>query len=272
MNASHRHYLDSLGLQLWTVRNQLATDVPGTLRAVQDAGYAQVELMRTMDANAILAHARPLGLRVTSAMIDWNALVHPAAPGTATAAAHVQLARELGLQYLVFGYVGKGHRETVAQVRALVARAHAFGRQCREAGIQLCYHHHSFEFAALDDGRTTAWQIFTAEFDPALVQFELDVFWLAIGGRDPVSTLRDLRGRVAQVHLKDLAPGHGVITDEAQVPATAFRELGAGTVDLPAVLAACAETGVAQCHVEQDQSPDPLASIATSARFLRGLA
>jgi len=269
--AAGRRYLDSLGVQLWTVRNQLATDVPGTLRAVKDAGYVQVELMRTMDAPAILTHTRPLGLRVTSAMIDWNALVNPATPGTATPEAHVQLAREIGLKYLVFGYVGKGHRETIAQVRALVAKLNAFGRQCRDAGLQLCYHHHSFEFAPLDDGRTTAWQIFVAEFDAALVKFELDVFWLAIGGLDHVRTLRELRGRVAQVHLKDLEPGHGVITDEAKVPASAFKELGAGTINFPAVLAACAETGVAQCHVEQDQSPDPLASIVTSARFLRGL-
>ncbi|MES1168455.1 MAG: sugar phosphate isomerase/epimerase, partial [Oleiharenicola lentus] len=56
---------------------------------------------------------------------------------------------------------------------------------------------------------------------------------------------------------------------EGAVPPEAFRELGRGRLAWPAILAACAETGVAQCHVEQDQSPDSLASIATSAQFLR---
>jgi sugar phosphate isomerase/epimerase len=76
---------------------------------------------------------------------------------------------------------------------------------------------------------------------------------------------------VAQVHLKDLKPGTPVNWDEAAVPADAFRELGRGSLDLRRILEVCAETGVAQCHVEQDQSPDPLASIAVSLNFLRQL-
>ncbi|MBM3843291.1 MAG: TIM barrel protein [Verrucomicrobia bacterium] len=261
-------YRDTLGLQLWTVRNQMAKDMLGTLRAVKAAGYAQVELMRTMDAREILTHTRELGLKVTSAMIDWNCLVNPTAPNTATPEAHLQVAREIGLRYLVFGYIGKGHRETVAQMKALAARANDFGRKCRDAGVQLCYHHHSFEFAKLDDGATTGWQIFTGEFDPALVQFEIDVFWAAIGGLDPVKTLRDLRGRVAQVHLKDLEAGHGTMFDEGKIPVSAFKELGRGTLDMKAIVAACAAAGVAQCHVEQDQSPDPIRSIGTSIGFM----
>jgi sugar phosphate isomerase/epimerase len=272
--SSHRpaqRYLTSIGLQVWTVRNELERDLPGTLRAIKAAGYAQIELMRTLNAHDFMAHARDLGLGVTSAFIDWNVLAGSAGPDPAALAAHLSLAREIGLRHLVFGYIGKGGRETIAQMKHHAAAANAFGRECRDAGIQLCYHHHSFEFAPLEDRQTTGWTIFVPEFDPQFVKFEVDVFWAALGGLDPATLLRHLRGRVAQVHLKDLKTGTAMNWDEGSVPAEAFRELGRGQLDLAGILAACAETGVAQCHVEQDQSPDPIASMAMSLEYLRGL-
>ncbi len=264
-----RRYLDTIGLQLWTVRTALAADPAATLRAVRDAGYVQVELMNTASAAELAPLARQAGLKITSSMIDWNSLVNPAAPDVPTLEQTLEVARENGLKYLVFGYIGKGSRETVGQMTALAAAANTFGRMCRDAGVQLCYHHHSFEFAPLDDGRTTGWEIFLREFDPGLVQLEIDVFWAAIGGLDPVKALRDLKGRVAQVHLKDLESGHGTIWDEGKVPHAAFKELGAGSLDMRRIIEVCEETGVEQCHVEQDQSPDALASIRTSMTYLR---
>lgn len=262
-------YLPTLGVQVWSVRRQLETDLPGTLRAIKAAGYAQIELMRTLNAPEFAPHARELGLGISSAFIDWSSLAQPTPESPADLERTLAIARELALKYLVFGYVNKGNRETVAHMKQHAAAANSFGRRCRDAGVQLCYHHHSFEFAPLEDGRTTGWEVLLGELDPALVQLEFDVFWAAIAGLDPVRMLRELRGRVAQVHLKDLAPGTPVSFDEAAVPPDAFRELGAGCIDLRGVLAACAETGVHQCHVEQDESPDPLRSIATSRAWLR---
>ena len=266
-----QRYLPALGLQVYTVRNELEKDIPGTLRAIKAAGYAQIELLRTLNARDIAPPARELGLGITSAFMDWASLVQPGPDSPAELDRTLTLGRELALKYLVFGYIGKGSRETVAQMKQHAAAANAFGRRCRDAGVRLCYHHHSFEFAPLEDGRTTGWDVLLHEFDPELVKIEFDVFWAAIAGHDPVRLLHELRGRVAQVHLKDLAAGTPVIHDEGAVPPEAFKELGAGCLDLPRILAACAETGVDQCHVEQDQSPDPLASIAASLRHLRQL-
>ena len=264
-----QRYLPAIGLQVWTVRQELERDLPGTLRAIKAAGYAQIELLRTLNAPDFVPHARELGLGITSAFIDWASLVQPGPDSAADLDRTLALGRELALKYLVFGYIPKGARETVAQMKAHAATANAFGRRCRDSGLRLCYHHHSFEFAPLDDGRTTGWQVLLGELDPALVALEFDVFWAALGGLDPVQALRDLRGRIAQVHLKDLAPDTPRNWDENAVPPAAFRELGAGSLDMARILAACAETGVDQCHVEQDQSPDPLASIAASVAWLR---
>ncbi|AOS43220.1 Inosose dehydratase [Lacunisphaera limnophila] len=271
MTAAHpaRHYLPTLGLQLWTVRRELERDIPGTLRAIAQAGYAQIELQNLANVHAIARLARELGLGLTSAFLDWTALAQPGPAADAELVRTLALARELNLRYLVFGYLGKGGRETITQMRAHAAAANAFGRRCRDAGIQLCYHHHAFEFAPLDDGRTTGWDILLRDFEPDLVQFEFDVFWAAAGGLDPVQTLHDLRGRIAQVHLKDLPAGTPRLWDEHAVPPETFQEIGRGCLDWTRILAACVATGVAQCHVEQDESPDPLASIRQSIDWLR---
>lgn len=262
-------YIDNLGLQLWTVRHELEKDVPGTLRAIKAAGYAQIELMRMIDARDIHLHAGELGLGITSAFIDWNLLVAPSATTMVALDDTVKAGRELDLKYLVFGYIGKGSRETIAQMKAHAAQANAFGLRCYDAGIQLCYHHHSFEFGPLEDGRTTGWEIFVNEFDSQLVKFEIDVFWMAIGGLDPIKTLHELKDRVAQVHLKDLQSGSARNWDEGSVTPETFKELGEGCLDLKRIIEVSAATGVDQCHVEQDQSPDPLGSIATSINYLR---
>jgi sugar phosphate isomerase/epimerase len=263
-------YLKTLGLQLYTLRSELAEDMAGTIKAVADAGYHQVELMRVVGGEPIFQAARDHGLRVTSAMIDWKTLINPGEQNVPSFQETLDVAVEQKLQYLVIPYVGKGHRETADQLKELARRANRAGEASRKAGIQLCYHHHSFEFAKLPSG-VTGWDVFVAEFDPALVKFEIDVFWAAIGGLDPVKTIRGLKGRVAQLHLKDLQQGTPTIYDEGQVPHEAFQEVGQGVIDWPAVLAAGEFAGATQCHVEQDQSPDAIASIGQSIRHLKQL-
>lgn len=261
-------YYSQVGLQLWTVRNQLAADIPKTLAAVAKAGYHQVELMDVAEADKMVPLAKDHGLAVTSAFINWEILGRDGAKNVATMAETLEHAKRHGLKYLVFGYIGKGHREKREQLQRIAQRCNEAAEQCQQAGIELCYHNHSFEFQPLDGGKT-GYDVFIDEFDPRLMKFEVDVFWVACGGWDPVETLQRLKGRVAQVHLKDLLQGTARNFDEATVPAEAFKELGAGRLDLPAILRTSREIGVAQCHVEQDQSPDPLRSVADSHEYLR---
>ncbi len=263
-------YAKTIGIQLWTVRNQLEADMPATLKAIKEAGYAQVELMSTLGQDELVKTAKNLGLGVTSAFVNWQSVVDPTAEGVPSTDEIIAKAKEYKLKYLVFGYIGKGHRETSKQLTTIAASANAFGKQCKEAGIQLCYHHHSFEFGPLEDDSTkTGFDVFCETFDPNLVKWEIDVFWVAVGGLDPVKVLTDLKGNVAQVHLKDLLAGTPTSWDEGTVLPEAFKELGNGRLDMNRIIEVCQKTGVAQCHVEQDQSPDPIASIGTSIQFLK---
>jgi sugar phosphate isomerase/epimerase len=224
-----------------------------------------------MDAPKLMPIAKDNGLTASSAFLKWNILGEAKpAPDAGSIELAIETAVKHNLKYLVFGYIGKGHRETASQLKAIAERSNQAGEKCKKAGIQLCYHHHSFEFQPIEGGKT-GMDIFIEGFEKELCKFELDVFWAAIGGWDPIQTLQKLEGRIAQVHLKDLLSNTPITFDEGKVPKEAFKEVGAGVIDMKGVIAAAKKTGVAQCHVEQDQSPDPLQSIRLSMTNLRAL-
>lgn len=265
--SDHR-FVKQIGLQLWTVRNQIAANMPDTIKAIAAAGYYQIELSDVMKSDEITKAAEASGLHYNSSFIDWNVIGQPNLKDVDSVDRVVEKAHAMKLKHLVFGYIGKGHRETSDHYRRHAENANKAGEKCRAAGIQLNYHNHSFEFAKLPDG-STGFDVFVKEFDKELVKFELDVFWVQIGGRDAIETINQLTGRIAQLHLKDLKKGTPVITDEGAVPADAFKELGAGTINMAAVVKAGDAAGVEQCHVEQDQSDDPIRSIDQSMKHLK---
>jgi len=266
-------YSGQLGLQLYTLRNQMAEKPSATLKAVKEAGYGQVELMDVNDADVLVPLAKEHGLEVTSSFINWEIIGNPTPKDEPTLNATIQRAAKHKIKHLVFGYIGKGFRETPEQYKAIADRSNAAGEACKAAGIQLCYHHHSFEFKPFSSTDAAAkpvngFDIFVERFSPELTKFEIDVFWAAIGGHDPIEMLQKLKGRVSQVHLKDLLPGTNVIFDEGKVPKEAFKEVGSGDIAMAKVIEVAESIGVENCHVEQDQSPSPMDSIATSIKYL----
>lgn len=263
-------YMHKIGLQLYTVRNELANDREGTLKAIADAGYKQVEMMSTVDGEELAKAAKDHGLDVTSAFFDWQTIASPGADGVPALGDVIEAAKNIGLRYLVFGYIGKGHRETPDQLRRIADAANAAGEKIKREGMQMCYHNHAFEFEPLENDEM-GFDILFERFDPNLVSFEIDVFWVAMGGWDPAEILRRLDGRVTQLHLKDMKPGTGTIFDESMVPNTAFQEVGDGSIDFHNIITVAGEIGVEQCHVEQDQSPAPLQSIGESYAYLKAM-
>ncbi len=259
---------NGIGLQLWTVRNQLEKDREATLRAIADAGYQQVELMNVVDSVELAKSAKDLGLRVRSAFFNWETIANPTNSKAPKIEQVIDVAQEMGLEYLVFGYIGKPFRDTADKLRQIADRANAAADRISAAGLKMSYHNHSFEFEKLD-GDQSGFDIFIERFDKKLVNFELDVFWAAIGGWEPVETIEGLGNRIGQIHLKDLKAGTGTIFDEGKVPHDAFEEVGDGVLDMQEIFDVASAAGVTQFHVEQDQSPDPIASIAQSIRYVR---
>ncbi len=150
--SDHR-FVKQIGLQLWTVRNQIAADMKGTIKAIADAGYWQVELGDVMKSDEIIAAAKDHGLKVTSSFFDWNVVGNPDAKDVASIDQVVDKAKALNLKHLIFGYIGKGHRETSDHYKRHAERANAAGEKCAAAGIQLNYHNHSFELESFRTAR-----------------------------------------------------------------------------------------------------------------------
>jgi sugar phosphate isomerase/epimerase len=167
-------------------------------------------------------------------------------------------AEALGVRHVVCPYVPEERRADEADWRACAASLNAAGRACRERGLQLSYHNHSFEFVNI--GGRFALDLLFAETDPEYVHAELDTYWVKHGGQDPVAYIRKLRGRCPLVHLKDMADD----------PSRTFAPVGTGTLDFPAILREAETAGCSYGIVEQDTcAGDPLDAVRISFEYLR---
>ena len=272
-------YRTDPGLQLYTLRAPLAENPRATLEAVKKAGYVHVELMDTGQIQTLKPICDDLGLEVRSSFYNWlavtgnGAMVASMMPEMAPSQSFEQMVEEAakaGLSHMVFGYMLPQERSTLDDYKLRAEQINKAAELVKAAGMQQVYHHHSFEFAPLDENGTRGWDILVEQLDPNLTPFEIDVFWAAIGGEDPAALISKLKDRTRLLHLKDLKQGVDTNYNEQTVDPEAFQELGDGRLDFNAILAAAEEAQVAFCMVEQDQSPDPLASIAQSSVYLLG--
>ena len=245
---------DQIALQLYTVRELTAVDLPGTLRAVAAAGYRAVEL-------AGLPETAPGEL---ARLLDETGCGSP----PRTRASRPACRRRCGRGAADRGRLQSRRRAVDAGSRPADRRRRASlrGRARRvrpdaspRKGIRLGYHNHAFEFAPLDG--TTVWDVLLAELPPE-VELELDVYWAAVGGRDPVAEIRATADRVRLLHMKDRAPG----PDPHDAPA------GEGTLPFPEIIEAARAAGVEWYIVEQDEPREPLDDITRSLRYLESLA
>jgi sugar phosphate isomerase/epimerase len=245
-----------IAIQLYTVRAPAAQDFPGTLRKLAAGGAKAVEFagyggMAIPELQALL---QELGLRVSGAHIPiplWESNADQA----------LQDLKALGGEYAVVPWVPEERRGSLAAARTLAASLDVWGTAARNAGLGFAYHHHAFEFDPLPDGNgSTLFDILVQESDPALVGFEIDVYWAARGGVDPVHLLRELSGRVPLMHLKDLGPA----PERKDLPA------GTGELNWAEIRAAGREAGVRWEIVEQD-NPNPDDPVADALLAMRNM-
>lgn len=241
------------GLQLYTVRDLLRADLDGTLRSVADMGYREVELpgSDSADIRAIHEKLKRYGLDVPSLHVGYDGLRsgHNAA---------LEDALGLGAVFVVCPSIDAGERRTAHDWKVVCQTLGKAGRLVRGQGLILAYHNHDFEFVPFADG-TTPFDLLIRETDPSDVTLELDVYWAAKAGRDPVRCLKENAGRISLVHLKDMA-ADGSIT-----------EVGAGVLPIEEIVRTALLAGAKHLFVEQDDPPDPLRNIRSSLRFLERL-
>jgi sugar phosphate isomerase/epimerase len=219
---------------------------------VREIGYREVEFAGCFGAapRRIRELLDGLGLASPSTHLSLGEL-GPELPRT------LELAEAIGHRYLVVPSLDEKDRRTLDDFRRVATALNRAGEVARARGLQFAYHNHDFELAPIEGVRP--YDVLLRETDPALVSFEMDFYWMASGGADPLAYFDRHPGRFHLCHLKDMDS------------AGDMADVGTGRLDFGALLRRRDEAGLRHFYVEHDQPRDPLASVRASHRFLRSL-
>lgn len=252
-----------IGLELYSLRNQFKTDVPGSLAQIKAWNIREIEGGGTYglpleEYKKLLAQNN---LKMVSVGADFQQLAE-------NPQAAVEAAKAFGASYVVcFWIPHNGDEFTIEDIKKAVAVFNKAGKLLYENGISLCYHPHGYEFRPYEGG--TLFDYLVKQTDPRYVNYEMDVFWVKHPGQDPVALLKKYPKRFPLLHLKDRRPGtegnqNGHAPDESNVV------LGKGDVGIAAIMKEAKKIGVKHYFIE-DESPISVEQIPQSLEFLRGL-
>ena len=249
--AAQTRRVERIGLQLYTLREELSRDFDGTLSRVAALGFREMEFAGYYERNA--AQVRKV--------LDYNGLVSPAAHIQMAAVRsdlqrEVDFAAEVGQRYIVVPIIADSERSADDYKRHAETLNHA-GEMTRAAGIKMAYHNHGFEFERT--GNRAHYDILLEETEPDLVDFELDLYWIANAGVDPMTYLANHPGRFSMLHVKD-RDQFGRMTS-----------VGSGTINFAKIFAQADTAGFQHFFIEHDNPGDGFASIASSIYTLRNL-
>lgn len=270
-----------VGIQLYSVRNNMEKDPISTIRKVVEAGYRHIEvanhnaqvdpgvgfgisakemkaLLEELDAEIFSAHIFPLNHEEMTSILEY----------------HQEIRTKYFVQPMDFY---RDRDETLRKADIL----NKVGQRCKDYGMQLLYHNHFHEFQHFGD--ETVFEILMKNTDPELVKIELDTYWVLRSGNNPIDVLKEYGKRVKLVHQKDFTKGHEDKLDllasveanndyvdmdrfNLEVTPEAFTEIGTGIMDIQSIIDVAKEVcGSEYIVLEQDYSQhDEIESIKIS--------
>ncbi len=252
------------GLQLYSLRETFKTNPVEALDRTKNMGFATAELYSSIPVE--MAQLKTMlaerGITAVSAHFGYDALKKDLA-------ANVKIAQDMGLKFAGVAWIPHEiGRFGEADVQRAAADFHEFGKAFQAVGIQFFYHVHGYEFRPVEKGKPERYfDLLAKATDPALVAFEMDVFWVVHPGADPVEYLAKYPGRWALMHLKDIRKGAMTGIYLGSAPLTDDVPLGTGQINWSAVLKQAEASGVKHYFIE-DESPTVLDAIPVSAKFL----
>jgi sugar phosphate isomerase/epimerase len=244
--------LDRIGFQLYTAREAMSEDLPGTLQELATIGYREVEfagyfkhspqqIADVLAQNGLSAPSAHVSLKALSEQLDEV----------------LEAALTIGHDYLVLPWLSRESFSQIENYEELAAFLNKVGKSCQEAGLAFAYHNHDFEFEMLSGKRP--YDLLLEQTDPALVHMELDLYWVARSGIDPRNYLQKFPGRFPMVHVKDMDKAGNMV------------DVGAGSIDFFTILTLAKKTGTHHFFVEFDRAEDAFATARNGYRVLRNL-
>lgn len=270
-----------VGIQLYSLRDEMANDMDATLKAVKEMGYDCVEFAGYFDKSAeeVRAMLDKYGLECVSVHQGPQLFVEEGQ-------AAVDYLKTIGAKYSAIPHYPGEKLAGTPDWEDTVAMFTKIGKLLKDNGIQQLYHNHDFEFEKFEDKFLLDWLYETIPED--YLQPEVDTCWVHYAGYDPAAYLMKYAGRIKVVHLKDFVctklgsgPVYGLIDkdgveekkDSREDNGFEFRPVGHGIQDMPAILEAAEKAGAEIVIVEQDASVDrpPMEAAKMSRDYLKSL-
>ena len=244
--------LSRIGVQLYTVRNQMRESVEKTLEQVARTGYKEVEFAGYFGRT-------PQQIR---SILDASGLTSPSAHSASMPAIRSRLAQLIdeasimGQKHLICASIPRAEM-TADGYKKVAGELNSAGEMAAKSAIKFGFHNHSDDHAAL--GSTTGYDILLTECDPKVTSMQMDIFWLVKGGKDPLAYIARYPGRFYSVHVKDM-DAKGAMVD-----------VGAGTLPFGKIFAQSKKAGLQHYFVEHDEPADPMASIGVAYKHLSAM-
>jgi sugar phosphate isomerase/epimerase len=261
----------TIGLQLYTVRDAMASDPNGTLAKVAQIGYNSLEGATYTGTGKFYG----MDPKTFSGVLKTNNLVMRSChyrlgedgagltdPSTGTILhgwdKTVEDAHSLGIQFMVCAWLSPKERLGLDHYKQMADEFNVAGEKCKKAGIQFCYHNHDFEFD--QQGGKYPYDVLLDNTDHNNVKMEMDLYWVTKAGQDPIKLINQHPGRFPLWHLKDMD----------NTSAHSFTEVGNGTIDFKKIFANKEKSGMKYFFVEQDKCPgSPFDSITQSITYIK---
>jgi len=247
-----------IGLQLYSLRNEISADLEGSLQKIAAIGYGKLEAagyangrFYGMDPRDFRAMVENYGMQLTASHLTF---------GENETQQVIEAHKAAGVKYLVWPWIGKEDRESIVALENLAVKFNRLGSLCNENGLFFGYHNHDFEFIPVE-GRLP-YDILLENTDPALVFMEIDLYWITYAGKDPLAYFGKHPGRFRLWHVKDMMAG-----EEREM-----TEVGSGIIDYNALFTYSELAGMEEFFVEQDViRGDAFESVRKSHDYLESI-
>ncbi len=252
---------NSIGLQLWTLRDEIGKDPKGVLKQVADMGYKQIEsfegaqgIFWGMSNTDFKKYMDDLGMTMVSSHCDMNKDFEK----------KVAEAAAIGMKYLLCPAVGK--QKSLDDYKKIAETFNAKGEICKKAGLKFGYHNHDYSFT-LQDGQFPQ-DIFMQNTNKDAVGYEMDMYWVVTAGQDPLTWLKKYPDRFKLGHVKDRKKDATPAEKDESVI------VGTGSINYAALLPEARKAGMEYFIVEQEkyENTTPLESAKADVQYLKALA
>lgn len=258
--------IDTIGIQLYSLREVISSDVNGVIEKVAKAGYQDVETYGYskergfwgLESKAFRELLNTNGLISSSGHYDFGQYMETG--NTDAVKTYIDAGLELGQDYLTVPYLGEEVRGSADAYKAIAEKLNKAGELCKASNLKLAYHNHDFEFQQF--GGTSGYDILLNETDASLVGFEADLYWFARGGKDPLAYFKQQPGRFVMWHVKDMDKNSPELN----------TEIGSGSINYKEIFSQAKLSGVERVFVEQENfaaSMDPFQSITQSYEYVK---